>query len=207
MVRERVKNRDFHDVNLIPFPAEEKPFNFQGLFSLPQPLEVDIGCGRGRFLLARAGGHPGNNFLGIDRSLLRLKKIDRKATATGLGNIRLLNGDALRVLPLLQEKSVSTFYLFFPDPWPKRRHHHFRIVSPLFLDLTFRALSPGGTIHLCTDHGEYFEFMLKQVRRDSRFQEVAPFLPTEEEKTDFELIFRAQNRPPNRCSIRKSVSH
>lgn len=201
MVRERVKNRNFTDKYLVATPEADHPLDPGSLFESHQDLELDLGCGRGRFLLARARRFPDRNFLGVDRSLLRLKKIDRKAQAETLTNIRLVNADARQILAALPAGTVACLYLFFPDPWPKRRHYHFRLVSPAFLDLAFKVLAPGGMMHLCTDHDDYFAWMLKHCRPDKRFTEVAPFIPTEEEETDFGLIFRTQNRPTNRCSF------
>lgn len=203
MVRERVKNRVFHDVFLVPPPADKSPFPLQSIFSSPAPIEVDIGCGRGRFLLARAHGHPLVNFLGVDQSLLRLRKIDRNAVARHVGNIRVVQSEALRLLSALPPQSVRTFYVFFPDPWPKRRHHVRRLVAPAFIDLVFNALLPQGRIHLCTDHDEYFSAMLQHWRKAPRFLEIEPFIPSDEEETDFGLIFRKQNRIANRCSFQK----
>lgn len=204
MVRERVNNRDFHDRYIVTVPRDADSLVLAGIHTGAGPLEVDIGCGRGRFLLARAQSNPSVNFLGIDQCLLRLRKIDRKAQANGLDNIRLAQGDALRLLPLLPMESVVTFYVFFPDPWPKRRHHPRRLVSPLFLDLAYRTLAPSGIIHLCTDHADYYTVILKTCRADARLLECEPFLPSESEETDFGLIFRAQNRSAHRCSFRKS---
>ncbi|MEI6787439.1 MAG: tRNA (guanosine(46)-N7)-methyltransferase TrmB [bacterium] len=204
MVRERVKNRDFHDHYIIPVPAEKEFLPLTRLYPASRPLEVDIGCGRGRFLLARAQLQPNRNFLGIDRCLLRLRKIDRKAVALGFLNIRLVQDDALRILPQLPAESVVVFYVFFPDPWPKRRHHSRRLVSPLFMDLIFRALAPDGVIHICTDHDDYYSAILHHWRPDARFRECEPFIPTEAEETDFSLIFRAQGKTANRCSFQKT---
>ncbi|MEI8121883.1 MAG: tRNA (guanine(46)-N(7))-methyltransferase TrmB [bacterium] len=203
MVRERVKNRVFTDVFLLRHPLDNSPLPLSALYPHPNPLEVDIGCGRGRFLLARALGNPGVNFLGIDHSLLRLQKIDRKAVAAGVRNILLVNDDAVRAIPCLPAGSVSTVYVFFPDPWPKRRHHSRRLVCPGFIDLVFQALRPGGEIHLCTDHADYFLTITRCWAGDRRFRPIEPFVPSDEEETDFGLIFKTQNRPAHRCSFRK----
>lgn len=203
MVRERVSNREFHDAFLLPIPGSGACLPVASSYNTPQPLEVDIGCGRGRFLLARAKSCPQTNFLGIDLSLLRLRKIDRRAQAGALPNIRLVHGEALEILAALPPASVAAFYLYFPDPWPKRRHHSRRLVGPPFVETIAKALTPGGTIHLCTDHVDYFTAMLRVWRGDPRFSETAPYIPTPGEETDFCLIFTGQGLPPNRCSFRK----
>jgi tRNA (guanine-N(7)-)-methyltransferase len=205
MVRERVKNRTFTDAFLVECPPEAGILPLSSLFPDNHPLEVDVGCGRGRFLLARARNHPGVNYLGIDKSLLRLRKIDRKSVASGILNIRLINAEALHVLSCLPAGTVTTIYVFYPDPWPKRRHHPRRLVSPAFIDLVFQALSPGGMIHLCTDHSDYFQAITRSWGKDPRFSPAPPFLPAEEEQTDFELIFNAQHSTAHRCSFQKQV--
>lgn len=136
-------------------------------------------------------------------SLLRLRKIDRKALAGKLENIRLVNGEALRILTALPPSSVDTFYIYFPDPWPKRRHHSRRLVAPPLLEIIAKALTPAGRVHLCTDHADYFAVMLRVWRNDQRYEEIAPYIPTTEEETDFGLIFKSQGLAPNRCSFRK----
>lgn len=204
MVRERVSNRDFPQAFLLPYPGPGASLPIDSSYTTVQPLEVDIGCGRGRFLLARAKSHPRMNFLGIDLSLLRLRKIDRRAQAGELTNIRLIHGEALGTLAALPPGSTSTFYLYFPDPWPKRRHHSRRLVAPPFVEAISKALTPGGLIHLCTDHADYFMAMMRVWRADPRFSEAPPYIPTPEEETDFHLIFKSQGLTANRCSFRKN---
>lgn len=163
-------------------------------FDTTHPLEVDIGCGKGRFLVARAGAMPETNFLGVDRLLRRLRKVDKKIRRDQLANVRLLRIEALyAVHHLLPARSVSTVYVFFPDPWPKRRHHPRRLFSPLFLDALDRAMVPGGCIHIATDHSGYFEAIVRLFNGDKRFGEAPAFEPNEEERTEFEAIFLAQS--------------
>lgn len=203
MVRERTSNRVFPDAHIIHPPPGDEPLLPARYFPATHRLEVDVGCGRGRFLLARARQHPGTNFLGIDQFLLRLRKIDRRAVQENLGNIRLIKGNALHVLSRLPSGSVSACYVFFPDPWPKRRHHRRRLVSRHFADLMVDKLAPRGQLHLCTDHPEYFAAMMAVMEPDRRFRIIAPFVPTDEEETDFGLLFRRKNLSINRCSFEK----
>ena len=173
----------------------------------PQKLEVDLGCGKGRFLLARAAAHPETSFLGLDRQTRRLAKVERKAQKAQLANIRLLYAEAAyAVTHLLPRGSVATYYIFFPDPWPKRRHHRRRLFDAAFLDALNTTLMPGGCIHLATDHLDYFGSIRRLLAGDTRFTEREPFVTSAEERTNFELIFLQQNKPIGRCSFVKRAS-
>jgi tRNA (guanine-N7-)-methyltransferase len=170
----------------------------------PAVLEVDLGFGKGRFLLAHAARHPEISFLGIDGLLLRLLRVEREARQRQLANIRLIYGEAgYAVRYLLPPGSVTTYYIFFPDPWPKRRHHRRRLLDPGFLDALAKTLVPGGAVHLATDHRDYFEGIRKIFGGDARFASRPPFEPPAEERTDFELQFMAQRLPIHRASFSK----
>lgn len=183
------------------------PLDLQAIFGAPpQRLEIDLGCGKGRFLLARAETHPTVSFLGVDRQLHRIGKTERKALRASLCNIRLIRAEiAYTVANLLAPGTVATYYLFFPDPWPKRRHHRRRVFDPIFMDALHRTLADEGCLHVATDHLDYFTNIRDLLQRDQRFQEIAPFVTTAAEQSDFELIFLQQNLPIGRCSFRKAL--
>lgn len=193
-----------HSLRVVPSQWID-PVDFTAYFDPPErPFEIDLGCGMGRFLLARAARFAETNFLGIDRQLNRIKRIDRKAIRGGLTNIRLLRADAdYTVACLLPPQRADTVYIFYPDPWPKGKHHHNRLIQEPFLDSLTRILKPGGTVHIATDHLPYYADICKLFRRDPRFKETDPFLPSAEERTDFELIFA--HKQPGRCSFVKTA--
>ena len=125
------------------------------IFGRKAPLHIDLGCGEGSFLCALARRIPNRNFLGIERLLNRIRTSARKAAT--LDNVRLLRMESsYAVRYLLPAESVETFYLLFPDPWPKRRHHQRRIVTPDFLNSIQVALQKNGSIHIATDDIDYF---------------------------------------------------
>ena len=181
------------------------PLDLPAVFGrAPQRLEVDLGCGKGRFLLARAAAQPQTSFLGLDRQTRRLAKVERKAQRAQLTNIRLLYAEAAyAVAHLLPFGSVAAYYLFFPDPWPKRRHHRRRLFDAAFLDALNATLMPDGRIHLATDHQDYVESIRRLLAGDARFVEREAFITSDAERTDFELIFLQQNKPIGRCSFAK----
>ena len=125
-----------------------------------RPLEVDLGCGDGSFLMAMAAHYPERDFLGVERLLGRVRKVCRKATRRGLANARVLRLDSRYVVEwLLPEAQVSRLHLLCPDPWPKVRHHRRRLVQADFLEAVRRVLVPGGEFLFMTDHQEYFEWV------------------------------------------------
>jgi tRNA (guanine-N7-)-methyltransferase len=177
--------------------------DWQRHFPARQPLHVDVGAGKGRFLLERARRHPGINFLGIERQLLRVGKIGKKAHREGLSNVRLLRLDGFyTVQRLFPPESVAVFYVLFPDPWPKRHHWRHRICNPDFIAAAHRTLMPGGLLHFATDHLPYFSEVVDLFRTDPRWTAITPPLPSEAERSDFELMFMAE-KPVGRWSVSK----
>src|SRR5256885_872759 len=134
--------------------------NITALFPVIQPLEVELGCGDGSFLAEYAARHPERNFIGIERLLGRMRKLDRKGRRAGLTNLRGVRIEsAYFVEYLLPPHSISALHIYFPDPWPKRKHWKNRLINERFPDLARPALVPGGTVYLRTDHEDYFEQM------------------------------------------------
>jgi tRNA (guanine-N7-)-methyltransferase len=158
-------------VELIP-ESYVAPLDLEKTFGRVAPVHVDLGCGDGSFICALAERMPERNFLGIERLLGRIRSAARKAAT--VGNVRLLrmeNSYAVRYL--LPAGSVETFYLLFPDPWPKRRHWRRRSVTAEFLRAISEALAENGRFLIATDHFNYFE-KIEEVARASPDFAVAP---------------------------------
>ncbi len=180
-----------------------KPFPFADYFDSTKRMEIDIGCGKGRFLLAHAAAHPDTQMLGIERQLPRVRKIDKRAQRANLGNVRLLRLEAAYSLEyFIPENAIDRFYVLFPDPWPKRRHHSHRIFQPSFLDILWKRLKDGGEVQVATDDADYFHDIVKIFKSDPRFIPATPFERPPEEQTDFELIFRAKGFEVNAAAWR-----
>lgn len=174
------------------------------IYDMSKPLEVDVGCGKGKFLLKKAYESPDVNFLGIERQLKRVRKISKKIENQELANVKLLKVEAAYAISfLIPESCVSTFYVFFPDPWPKRRHHKNRIYNKDFLDSLCLKLKQGGVIHTATDHLDYFTEIEKLFNNDDRFEEIETYVPPEEDRTWFENFFLQQGCSIGRASFMK----
>jgi len=174
------------------------------LFGRSAPLHVDLGCGDGSFLCEMAQQFATRNFLGIERLTKRVEKVRHKAEK--IENVRVLRADSLfAVRYLLPESSVETFYLLFPDPWPKRRHQLRRIFTRDFLDAIAIALQQYGVLRVATDQLDYFQQVERLSQAHLQFQ-VAPqssddaVLPV----TKFERKFREQGVPIYRLTLRKT---
>jgi tRNA (guanine-N7-)-methyltransferase len=171
------------------------------LFGRSAPLHVDLGCGDGSFLCEMAQQFPKNDYLGIERLTKRVEKVRRKAEK--IENVRVLRADTLfAVRHLLPESSVETFYLLFPDPWPKRRHQFRRIFTRDFLDAIAAALKKHGVLRVATDQLDYFHQMERLSRAHSCF-EVVDFHDAVLPETKFERKFREQGAPIYRLTLRK----
>lgn len=172
-----------------------------------RPLEVDLGCGDGSFLLEMAAEFPERDFLGVERLLGRVKKVCKKATRAKLENLRVLRLESNYVVEwLLPEASVSRLHLLCPDPWPKLRHHPRRLVQQKFVDDVRRALIPGGDFLFMTDHEEYFTWTQNILNQSlgweiSPWQEIDFFYP----KTDFQLWWESNGKPMFRLRATKTA--
>ncbi len=163
-------------------------------------MHVDLGCGDGSFLCALAQRLPDKNFLGIERLSGRVRSSARKAAS--LDNVRLLQMESFyAVRYLLPAESVETFYLLFPDPWPKRRHHRRRLVKPDFLNSIHTALRKDGVIYIATDHLDYFRKIKETAGSTPGFaiDDADVDLP----QSKFGLAFRRKGAPIHWLALRK----
>ena len=129
---------------------------WQQVFGNARPVTVEIGPGRGEFLVDTARRRPDWNCFAIEHSASRTAEVGRRLGAAGIGNARVLCADATCLVELMPAASVAAFYALFPDPWWKRRHHKRRLMTPFFVAALRRALRAGGTIELITDVEAYF---------------------------------------------------
>jgi tRNA (guanine-N7-)-methyltransferase len=173
-----------------------EPLDLPGLFPQARRLEVELGCGDASFLAEYARRQPETNFLGVERLLGRIQKLDRKGRRAGLTNLRGVRIESAYFLQyLLPAQSAAALHIYFPDPWPKKKHHRHRLINAAFPGLARRALGAGGVVYLRTDDRDYFTQMTEVFAADREFAPVATPAGLAEVPTDFEKDFNARGIP------------
>lgn len=194
-----------------PFRGEFVPADYfqrldpAALSSDGKPLEIDLGCGDGSFLIDMAAHYPERRFLGVERLLGRVRKVAKRITKAGLENVQVLRLESRYTVEwLLPPGSVSRLHLLCPDPWPKVKHHRRRLVQQAFLDAIRDILAPEGEFLFMTDHEEYFHWVEDEVDRHGGFQrlewnEDSFFYP----KTDFQRQWEAEGKSMWRLRLQR----
>ena len=150
----------YHDY-AIPY-SENKKLDFQKVFGNKNPVVIEIGFGMGESTLKIAKANPDINYIGIEVFLYGFSKLLANASKEGLKNLKVMRFDAVQVLQdMVMDNSVDGFHVFFPDPWPKKRHHKKRLIQVPFAELLASKLKKGGYIYCVTDWEEYAKQMLE----------------------------------------------
>lgn len=174
------------------------------VFERAQPIEVELGSGDGSFLANYAKLHPERNFLGIERLLGRLRKLNKKGLRAGLKNLTLLRLEASYVIEfLIPPAGIDALHIYFPDPWPKRKHRKNRLINERFTDVTANALKTSGVIYLRTDDLDYYEQMTRVFNANSRFQKIETPAELAAVVTDFERNFHLRGVGTNYAAYQK----
>ena len=181
-----------------------EPMALAELFPKPQPLEVELGCGDASFLVEYARRNPDTNFIGVERLLGRIQKLDKKGRRTGLTNMRGVRIESAYFLQyLLPPHAATALHIYFPDPWPKKKHRRHRLIDEGFPALARGALAPGGVVFLRTDDADYFQQMNEVFGAAAQFfQKTETSSSLAEITTDFERDFNAQGIPTLRAAYK-----
>jgi tRNA (guanine-N7-)-methyltransferase len=175
------------------------------LFPKTQPLAVELGCGDASLLAEYARRNPDQNFIGVERLLGRIQKLDRKGRRAGLANLRGVRIESAYFMQyLLPPHAASALHIYFPDPWPKKKHRRHRLINEGFPALARVALVPGGVVYLRTDDTDYFGQMTEVFGASQEFQKVETPPELAEVLTDFEREFNAQGIPTLRAAYQIS---
>ncbi len=172
------------------------------MFGNVHPVEIEIGSGKGRFLIDSAQRHPMVNFVGVEWASKYLRIAHDRILKRQLKNIRLVRAEAREFVEFfVPTKSTQAFHIYFPDPWPKKRHHKRRLFTSGFLKELERTLMPGGWLWLATDYESYFEAILELLRRRNCLHETGrEWTGT---KTNYEEKYLAQGRTIYRRTLKK----
>jgi tRNA (guanine-N7-)-methyltransferase len=196
-----------HPRSATPLATGAAPLDWRAVFGNDQPVEIEVGFGKGLFLLNQGQARPQVNFLGIEIErkyvLFTAARLDKRR----LTNVRLACTDARWLLrERLATASVAAVHVYFPDPWWKQRHRKRRVFTPEFAAEIARVLTPGGRLHFVSDVAAYFEESLQMLAAQGNLQPLAnaePVLP--EYLTNFERKYRQEGRPIYRALYEKAM--
>lgn len=144
--------------------AETHAGKWNQVFDKPAPLHVEIGTGFGHFMLDFCSDHENINFVGLDYRFKRSFQLAKRLSKVPYQNFKYLRAKGERLSFIFGEKEIDQLYFFFPDPWPKNRHHKKRLFQPPFLKSVNRCLKDDGIFYVKTDHDQYFEWMLEVLK-------------------------------------------
>jgi tRNA (guanine-N7-)-methyltransferase len=191
----------------------EGKLDFAQVFGRRGPVHVEIGSGKGTFLVHQARAWPEVDFLGIEWARKYCRHAVDRVGRWGLANVRILRADAATFLrDFVHEGSVDCFHIYFPDPWPKKRHHKRRLLQSDNLEVLIRCLRPGGEIRIATDHEDYFQ-QIQDVTAGYRtklepieFERPAGTREGELTGTNYERKYVKQSRPIYTAAFRKRIA-
>ena len=201
---------NYHPRGLYEHPEMFPRLCSRSLFENTAPLELEVGCGSAEFLCALAAKEPAVNFVGVDLARKPLEKAVENAASLALENLRLIYGNFAQMYALLEPRSLRRVYVHFPDPNIRPKFRQRRIISPPFLDAMHKALVPGGTLSVMTDHEAFFLEMLALLEADCRFEKahaeryLVGFEPAV--KSRFQRIWEGHGLPILRCELRKRIT-
>lgn len=201
-----------------PKPAQDlRPWftaitDLHGVLNWPEcwgnenPVELDIGCGRGLFLVNSSQSHPDINYLGLELDYTEGRRAAKRLLKRSTANARVIGGDALLILKLhIPPESVQAVHVYFPDPWWKPRHRRRRIFTDTFVELCYRVLKPSGFLHSWTDVADYFDIIKALMDHHQGFRpRPEPLEHVPEHEQDYRTGFERKRRTAG-CTIYRGL--
>jgi tRNA (guanine-N7-)-methyltransferase len=173
---------------------EQGVFDLNTVFGRDAAHHLEIGFGNGASLLAMAQANPEQDYLGIEVHRPGVANVLLQIEKLGINNVRVINADAIEVVKQnIADASLDAVYIFFPDPWHKKRHHKRRLIQPAFVELLRQRLKPGGLLHMATDWEDYALHMLAVMNQVAGFRNLAAdgkFC----ERPDYRLLTKFEQR-------------
>jgi len=201
--------KEYPSVSLKPEDIDRR-IDFVQIFGRIGPVHIEIGSGKGTFLVNQAKARPGDNFLGIEWASKYYRHAVDRIGRWGLTNVRIIRTDAAVFLAdFIADSSVECFHIYFPDPWPKKRHHKRRFICQGNLEHLIRCLKTGGQLRIATDHEDYFRVIQEVIANQDKGLEEIQFLPTvgadkgEWVGTNFERKYLKDQRSIYTIAVRK----
>lgn len=197
----------------MPPPEAGQLLDFARMFGRTSPVEMEIGSGKGGFLLNRARANPDRNFLGVEWANKFFRYAADRMARWGMTNVRLMRTDASHLVTRhLPPASIIMLHIYHPDPWPKLRHHRRRLIQSPFVSAAVNVLIPGGRIAVQTDHAEYFEQIQKVLRSEPRLKEVEFNVPEAgvvegRISTNYEIKYLREGRAIYQIAAERSEGH
>ncbi len=208
----RIVKIEAPELRLDPDRILEETIDWKQVFGVVGPVEIEIGPGKGRFLLAAAAARPDVLHLGIEWANKYLRIAEARAVKRGLENIRFARVDAREVVHRsVPDASVSAYYVFYPDPWPKKRHQKRRFLRAETAGHLARTLTPGGGLHAATDHQEYWQEIEPLFDAHPAFERLPAFggddfpVALDAPLTNYEAKYLQQGRQRFRASWRRNA--
>ncbi len=185
---------------LIEDLPDDGAMDFAEIFGNTRPAEMEIGTGKGTFILARSQARPEVNFIGVEYARSYALYAADRFRRHGIENVRMLHADAGKLFAgAVGEQSLQRLHIYFPDPWPKRKHNRRRLIQPPFIERASRALTIGGQLLIVTDHMGYFEQIRSVMSAAPGLTKIAmPQMASADGElvgTNFERKYIAQGRP------------
>ena len=188
----------------------EEAFDWNQLFGNSRPVEIEIGCGRGMFIIKRALENPQINFLGIEKSARFFRMLAERVKKSGAHNIRLLRTEAAYLMKkFVPANSVKAVHVYFPDPWPKKRHRKRRLLNGSFFESVARILPPDGLFFFATDFQDYFDEIVamapscRRLTRESNEKLSSQDVDPDTAATTYERKYLMQGRVIYRAVYKK----
>jgi tRNA (guanine-N7-)-methyltransferase len=180
-------------------------FDFHEIFKNDQPVELDVGCGKGLFLFNQAQARPEVNFLGVDWSRTYSRLAAARIVRRGIRNVQIVSDDVWRLFPRFPDRSFQAIHAYFPDPWWKMRHRKRRLFRPEFLEQVHRLLIDGGRLFVATDVEEYFQVIVALTAQSPCLERISDPPPASGETdldflTHFERKYRKTGRAIHRAT-------
>ncbi len=199
--------KDEHGVPLMTpdNTAQATPLDTAEFFGAPGPIEIEVGCGKGTFMTSYCEKHPELPFLALEKEAeIAYEAAGRIARRPALKHVRVVLADAAVFFrDFLPESCARAFHIYFPDPWPKKRHHKHRIMRENFLEEVRRVAAGEALFFFGTDHEEYHLETRELFSRTPWLQMLdADAAPTEGIQTNFEIKYRRIGKPIYRCVLR-----